>query len=172
MRILPTPSWLLFCVPSLLAACVSAPVVPPSLESQVDPTLTFAQVRETPDSYRGRLLVIGGEVLVARRMKDGTRIEILQIPLGRWRQPLADRTTSEGRFVAMHKDALDPATLPPGTLLTLVGEVAGAVRLPIDEVEYPYPILEVKSLTIWPAPEPPAYYYYYYSPRPIPYWRY
>jgi outer membrane lipoprotein len=169
MRIVRTRSWLLLGLSSLLSACISTPVVPPPLESQVDPTLTFAQVRDTPDSYRGRMLVIGGEVLAARRVKDGTRIEILQIPLDRGRQPVADRTTSEGRFLALHKDALDPATLPPGTRLTLVGEVAGAVRLPMDEVDYAYPILEVKSLTIWPAPEPPAYYYY--SPRPIPYWR-
>ena len=76
----------------LLAGCASGNFVPASLQAQIDKTLTFPQLRESPDSYRGHLLVLGGEVLSAKRLKDGTRIEVLEIPLDRSFQPDPDRT--------------------------------------------------------------------------------
>ena len=63
-----------------LTGCASSSVVPASLQAQLDKTLTFPQLRESPDSYRGHLMVLGGEVLSAKRLKDGTRIEVLEIP--------------------------------------------------------------------------------------------
>src|SRR5581483_2425173 len=79
----------------LLAGCPPSTVVPATLEPQVDRHLTFAQVKESPESYRGRLIVLGGEVLSARRLKEGTRIEVLQLPLGSYEAPNRDRTASE-----------------------------------------------------------------------------
>jgi outer membrane lipoprotein len=136
----------------LLPGCASTntSVVPPSLRLQIDPSLTFSQLKESPDSYRGRLLLLGGEVLTAKRLKDGTRIEVLQLPLEDSQEPVLDRTGSEGRFVAMQKEFLDPATIPAGTRITLVGEVTGVTTLPLDETEYAYPTLEIRSLKVWP----------------------
>ncbi|TSA03421.1 MAG: hypothetical protein D4R81_03400, partial [Nitrospiraceae bacterium] len=45
--------------------------------------LTFLQVKAAPNSFLGQSVVFGGKVLTARRQKDGTRIEILQLPLDR-----------------------------------------------------------------------------------------
>jgi Starvation-inducible outer membrane lipoprotein len=111
--------------------------VPASLQLQVDRTLTFAQLKESPDSYRGRLILVGGEVLSAKRLKDGTRIEVLQIPLEESQAPGTDRMTSEGRLLAIQKEFLDPATIPPGTRLTIVGEVTGAMTLPLTKRTIP-----------------------------------
>jgi outer membrane lipoprotein len=146
--------WLSFRLPllvlsGLLAGC-AASVLPASLQLQVDRTLTFAQLKDSPDSYRGRLVIVGGEVLSAKRLKEGTRIEVLQIPLEDSYAPGKDRTTSEGRFLAMQKEFLDPATLPPGTRGTIVGEVTGATTLPLDETDYTYPTLEIRHLKVWP----------------------
>jgi len=158
----------------VLGGCATSNVVPPALQAQVDKSLTFAQLRESPDSYRGRLLVVGGEVLSAKRLKEGTRIEVLHIPLNGSMQPESDRTLSQGRFIAVQKDFLDPATIPPDTRLTITGEVTGAVTAKLDETEYTYPVLEIKALKVWPRSEaqrymtpsyyPPSYYWrpYYY----------
>src|SRR5207247_8006566 len=108
------------------------------------------QRKDAPDSDRGRLIVLGGAVLAAKRLKDGTRIEVLQLPLDDSQRPESDRTVSEGRFVALQKGFLDPATLPEGTRVTLVGEVTGAMTLPLAETEYAYPTLETKTLKVWP----------------------
>ena len=50
-------------------------------DSAQPPQITFLQVKATPDSYKGQTVTWGGEVLSARRLKEGTRIEILQLPL-------------------------------------------------------------------------------------------
>lgn len=165
----------------LLPGCAASTVVPPQLQEQVDRQLTFSQLKESPESYRGRLVVLGGEVLSAKRLKNGTRIEILQLPLGNSLAPGTDRTASEGRFLAVQRDFLDPATIPPGTPVTVTGEVTGSTVLPLDETEYTYPTLEIKHLKVWPKTDgtlsrPGPYYgspYYwgpYRGPWGRPYW--
>jgi outer membrane lipoprotein len=67
--------------------------------------------------------MFGGEVFSARRLKEGTRNEILQLPLDRSGSPFYDLVQSHGRFVALHRDFLDPVTLPPGSRVTVTGEV-------------------------------------------------
>lgn len=155
---------------AILAGCASGTVVPASLEAQLDKTLSFPQLRDSPDSYRGHLLVLGGEVLSAKRLKEGTRIEVLEIPLDRSLQPATDRMLSQGRFFAFQKDFLDPATLPPGTRVTLVGEVTGAVTDKLDETDYTYPMVQIKWLKVWARTEPFSHVPYYYYP-PSYYWR-
>jgi outer membrane lipoprotein len=140
--------------------------------------ISFPQVKAAPDSFRGQSVVFGGEVLTARRMKDGTRIEILQLPLDRSGSPGYDLTQSQGRFVAIHKEFLDPATIPHGTRVTVTGEVTGTITLPLDETEYTYPVVDAKSLQVWPntnlyAPGVPPYFgpSPYWGPYWNPYWR-
>ncbi len=146
-------------------------VVPSTLESQVDHTVTFSQLKESPDSYQGRLVVLGGEVLSAKRLKEGTRLEILQLPLEDGQDPVYNRTASQGRFLAIQKDFLDPAKFPSGTRVTVTGEITGATTLPLDETQYTYPTLDIKSLAVWPPIEQyrlRPYYPYY----PGPFWPY
>jgi outer membrane lipoprotein len=133
-----------------LSSCASYNVVPQELRSRVDYTVGFTQLHDAPDQYRGRLVLFGGEVLSAKRLKDETRIEVLQLPLDKYQAPHHDRTSSQGRFLAFEKELVDPATLPPGTRITITGEVTGAITQPLDETEYTFPTVEVKQLTVWP----------------------
>jgi outer membrane lipoprotein len=93
--------------------------------------------------------MFGGEVLSARRLKVGTRYDILQLPLDRSRSPFYDLVQSQGRFVASHRDFLDPITLHPGSRVTVRGEVTGSVTLPLNKTEYNYPSINVKHLHVW-----------------------
>jgi outer membrane lipoprotein len=113
---------------------------------------------------------LGGEVLSAKRLKEGTRIEVLEIPLDRSLQPGMDRTLSQGRFFAIQKEFLDPATIPPGTRLTVVGEVTGAMADKLDETDYTFPVVEIKALKVWPQREAFSHLPNYYYP-PSYYWR-
>jgi outer membrane lipoprotein len=65
----------------LLSGCATTGVIPPALYQQLDRSLTFAQLKDSPDSYRGRLILVGGEVLDAKLLKQGTRLVVLQLPL-------------------------------------------------------------------------------------------
>lgn len=131
------------------------------------PKISYVQVKSAPESYIGQSVTFGGKVLGARRLKEGTRIEILQLPLTDSLQLTMDLSKSEGRFVALQKDFLDPATIPPGTFLTVTGEMVGTIVLPLDETEYTYPLIHIANLRVWTEDDeaPPR------IRRPIgPYW--
>lgn len=146
-----------------VTGCAGTTVIPQDLEGRVDRSLVFDQLKEAPGSYQGRFVVLGGSVLSSRRLKDATRIEVLQLPLDSSLEPTGRPIASRGRFLAFQKAFLDPAALGPGTRVTVVGEVTAAVTGTLDEIEYVYPTLDVHAITIWPV-QVPAYWY-----RPFPY---
>jgi len=169
----------LFCLGALWAGC-STPyqsTLPPALAEHIEHSLTFPQIKESPDSFKGKLVILGGQVLAAKRLKDSTRLTILQLPLMNEQEPTTELTQSQGRFIAEQQDFLDPATVPSGSRITLVGEVSGSVSQSLDETIYTYPTLILKHFKVWPA-YPSDYdrygpyygYPYYYYPYPYPYW--
>ena len=78
------------------------------MEPLVDRTVSFRDVLASPESYKGRVLVLGGEVLKAKRLRDRTQIELLQLPLEDGEEPTFDRQQSQGRFLALQQEFLDP----------------------------------------------------------------
>lgn len=150
MRLTSFHLWWLVAPAIITAACSSQRVIPDALEPLVDRAITFRDVVDAPDSYQGRIVVVGGEVLKARRLKDGTQLELLQLPLDKNDKPIFDRQKSQGRFLAIQQEFLDPATIADGTKMTIVGEVSKARIEHLDDVEYRYPVLIVKHLHAWP----------------------
>jgi len=152
-----------------LAGCVS------TQEAENVQAPTFLQVKTAPDSFKGQSTVFGGKVLTARRHKDNTKIEILQLPLDRSTRPGYDLTQSQGRFIAQQREFLDPATFPPGTRITVTGIVSGSITLPLDETDYTYPVVDITRVQVWAGPEDvvPRTHPYYMGPGPFwgPYWR-
>jgi len=133
-----------------MAGCSGVQVVPKDMEDRVNRDISFVQLLENPLPYKGQILVVGGQVLSAKRLKNATQIEELQLPLNRNMQPVESLQKSKGRFLALQEKFLDPATLPLGTRVTMVGEVSGIVTLPLDETTYDFPTLVIKRLTVWP----------------------
>lgn len=135
----------------LLSGCSSGPpVIPEELESQIDRSISFPELLAASSTYSGRTVLLGGEILSAKRMRDGTQLEILQLPVSKDDPPAERRSESQGRFLAMHRNATDPATLPAGTRVTVIGYVIGNAVQQLDESEYRYPTLEVRHLYAWP----------------------
>jgi outer membrane lipoprotein len=145
--------------------------VPPELERQIDSTVVFSDLRSAPGNYVGRVIVVAGVVIKSKRTEKRTEIEVLQLPAEGGGPSTADRTSSEGRFLAVREDFLDPATVPPGTAITVVAVVTGSTTRPLDDGEYTYPVLDIKHLTDWstvasesPGGSAAAFYGPYYSP--------
>jgi outer membrane lipoprotein len=149
----------------LLPGCVSSQLVAPEMEPRVARGIPFESLKAEPEKFKGRLVVLGGKVLSAKRLKEGTQIEILQLPLDAADAPIMDLADSQGRFLAYQVEFLDPAKLPAGTRVSMIAELTGAKTLPLDEVEYTYPTFKVGTIKIWPE----YYYYYYWWPSPRPY---
>lgn len=138
-----------------------------SLEDQVMAGVSFSQVAQDPSGHIGQVIKVGGVVLSAKRLVDRTEVMVLQIPLDGDAVPEWDRTKSQGRFIATQQTFLDPATLPKGTRLTVIGEITGQAAVQVDEDQRVYPVLSIKALKVWPVIPRNMYGY-----RPYwgPYW--
>ncbi|HSF69505.1 MAG TPA: Slp family lipoprotein [Nitrospira sp.] len=125
-------------------------LIPADVLSQVDDSISFTQLHADPNQYVGRTVMLSGVALQSRRTKDGTVIEILQVPTERGLSPSDRKTRSEGRFLAVQSAGfLDPAVIEKDSPLTVVGEVKGATTKALDEGEYQYPVLDVKHMIDW-----------------------
>ena len=172
-----SPSWGLAAVLLLVTGCVSSQLVPTDMEPQIARDLSFEALKAESEKFRGRVVVLGGKVLSAKRLKEATQIEVLQLPLDKADAPIMTLPQSKGRFLAYQERFLDPATLPAGTAVSMIAEIMGAKTLPLDEAEYTYPTVKIRTLKIWPEqrymPGPYFYYpyFYRYPYRPFyPYW--
>lgn len=164
----------LLCALLVLPGCITSELVTKEMESQVARDIPFEALKAEPDKFKGRVVVLGGKVLAAKRLKEGTQIEVLQLPLDGADAPIMNLPQSKGRFLAYQEAFLDPATIPEGTAVSMIVEVTGARTLPLDEVDYTYPTLKIRTLKIWPEhrymPWPGPYYpYWYSSPRRLPF---
>jgi outer membrane lipoprotein len=140
----------------VMTGCNRYDVIPDQLEKQVRQNIAFSDIEQSPSSYKGQLVVLGGEILSTKRLADKTQIEVLQLPLTEEYIPITEgRARSQGRFYAYDggKEILDPAVLPEGTPVTLVGQLTGSTMAKIGEAEQQYPTLLIKDLTKWDKSE-------------------
>ena len=133
----------------LASGCAGPHVIPPELEEQIDSSVSFREIQASPQAMQGRTVLLGGEVLGARRVQEGMELEVLQLPVKGDDPPTERRTESQGRFLAIDRGAGDPAAFPPGTKVTLVADVVGEETRRLDESTYRYPVFEVKHLYVW-----------------------
>jgi outer membrane lipoprotein len=142
--------------------------IPLELENQIDRNVRFADLQQAPSEYVGRTVMFGGTVIKGKRTKEGTELEVLQRPTGEEGRLTEDRLRSEGRFLAVRETFLDPASLPEGTPITVIGTVKGVATRQLDESDYVYPILEVKHIIDWKTlaarKDRSLYYGSYYPP--------
>lgn len=125
-------------------------LVPADVLSQVDESVAFSQLHADPQQYVGKTVMVSGVALQARRAKEGTEIEILQVPTDRGLSPSDRKARSAGRFLAVQSNGfLDPAVIEKDSPLTVIGEVKGVATKALDEGEYQYPVLDVKQLIDW-----------------------
>ena len=128
-------------------------VIPDRLEGRVDRDLRYADIKDHPETYRGKLILAGGEVLSAKRTQQGTALEVLQIPLSEELIPAGSDIETKGRFVIIDRNndkVPDPAAFDDEKKrVTVVGEVLGMTTIKIDDVQQQVPELAVKNITIW-----------------------
>ena len=166
----------LFLIAQLMAACAQSAhqsgqaeidkLVPPDLRQQIDRSVSFSQLQAYPERYEGKIVMLGGPVLSAKRLQDRTEIEVLELPLTQGLLPAPDRMRSGGRFLATKTEFLDPATVRTGSLITVVGKVIGTVDRGLDEAVYRYPTVEILQLIDWEKRQVP---YGYTRGGPYPY---
>ncbi|HKN86400.1 MAG TPA: Slp family lipoprotein [Nitrospiraceae bacterium] len=135
----------------LATGCNRYHVIPDDLKGTVNRGVNFDQVKSSPSSYQGEVIVLGGEILSAKRLEDKTLIEVLQLPLKDDLTPTTERTESKGRFVAFDSgtEIVDPAILKEGTPVTIIGEVKPPTKGHVGESQYEFPTLAIRDMTVW-----------------------
>jgi outer membrane lipoprotein len=150
----------------LLQGCLP---ISKQLRAQADRTLTFRQVFQNPEAYKGKIVIWGGDVVETINQKDGTTlIVVLQRPLDWTEEPEFNR--SEGRFIIFVQGYVDPYVFRRGRRITVAGEIEGRKVMRLGELEYPYPLLLSKQIYLWGAYYYYPYPYYWYYPYGYPYW--
>ena len=140
----------------MVAGC--APPFPKDLLEKVSPNVSFQALKENPDKHKGALVMLGGMIVDAKNLKEGTVIEVLQKPLDSGARPLNTDAT-EGRFIITSEKFLDAAVYHRGRLITVIGEVIGRKTQPLGDVEYQYPLISAKDLHLWAPSSVPRFYF-------------
>lgn len=141
----------LLCI--VVSACHrTSDVIPNRLEGRIDRHLRYADIKDHPETYRGKLMLAGGKILSAKRTQDSIWIEVLQIPLSEDLIPSGPDSDSKGRFVIIDRGDQMPdsaAFNDKEKRVTVVGEVLGTITIQIGDVKQQVPELAVKHITVW-----------------------
>ena len=162
--------WLLVVVLlTFVSGC--AHVISQDLREAADPGVTFREILNNPNAYRGRSVVWGGEIIETTNKRDGsTLLEVFQRSLN-WREEPTG--LSDGRFLARVDNYLDPYVYRKGRSITVAGELLGEEVRPLGEMNYRYPLVFSKQLHLWEYYSYPSDYYpypgWYYNPW-YPWW--
>jgi len=133
-----------------------APVISTELKTGADTSLSFKEVQENPEVYRGKIVLWGGEIVQVLPQENGTAlIEVLEWPLGWWDKP---RKTIEfrGKFLVSVKGPLDLSIYKRGKRITIAGEIQGKMQgdkiKELTDSTYQYPVVLEKEMHAWKYP--------------------
>jgi outer membrane lipoprotein len=130
----------------LLQGCTYA--ISPEMSARVDKTISFEMIQADPDTFKGKVVLLGGTIAQTVNSRQGTVIEVVQKPLDYWGKPKrTDRTG--GRFLLLSPGYLDVMIFAPGREITVAAEVAGTRSKALDEMEYSYPVVIARELKLW-----------------------
>ena len=149
------------------------------IREQALPDLNLSKVMEKPDSFKGKTVIWGGEIVETVNQKDGTAlVTVYQRPLTSYYAPDI-YSDSEGRFLLKADKYLDPYAYRKGRKITVGGVILGGENRREGEIEYWYTVITAKEIYLWnesyySSPDPVNYYNdpfrnccpYYYHPQP------
>ena len=145
------------------------------LLKDIDGTITFDRLFESPEEFIGKLVMFGGVIVETRVLPEGTEIEVVQKKIDFTGYPKA-ADESGGRFVFFKKGFLEPEIYSKGRGVTGVGKFIGTRMGKVGQRPYEFPLIEVKELKLLEDIERNPYFYPpYWDPwyRPhsyAPYW--
>ena len=148
----------------LISGC--GPVISEQVRRDSDTSLTFKEVLQNPDVFKGKNVIWGGEIIETLNRKEGdTQVVVLQTPLTGRGEP-KEAENSEGRFIFQSSTYLDPQVYRKGRQVTVAGEIIGKETRPVGEMSYQHPVMKSREIYLWEdySDYPPYFPYSYYYP--------
>lgn len=147
---------------SLLWGCAALPETVDGPVSEDAPGITEARV--SPDRHQGKTVRWGGSIAGVENRSDHTLVEVVARPLQSSGRPRSD-TDSDGRFLVVIDEFLDPAVYEKGRLITVLGNLDGVENRKVGDYDYPYPVVRARGHELWqPLPDRRYAGPYYYDP--------
>ena len=136
------------------------PVISEQFRAKANEGISFRQILEKPSEYQGQHVILAGYILEIVQGGSGSEIVILQAPLDSSYRP-KEQNLSQGRFIVLTKELLDPTTYQEGRRITIGGRVAGSRRQGVGNGSYEYPLIEAEEIRPLPrkAPKTPPFPY-------------
>ena len=129
-----------------LAGCVRA--ISKEVRREAVTVENFGQVRQATDAFKGKTVILGGDILETRNRPEGTTVVVLEKSLDWTLRPRLLDVTG-GRFMVRFGEYLDPAIFSKGRQITVAGRVVGSETEKVGEVPYNYVILEGRESYLW-----------------------
>jgi outer membrane lipoprotein len=142
-----------YLLPFFIFVSGCAHVISKDLRANVDPSLSFGEVLQNPEAYKGKIVLWGGGVIQTLPQEDGTTfIEVLEWPLG-WRGEPRRTVPFQGKFLILVKEPLDSFPYGSRAKITVVGEIDGTILggkvKSVSDPTYQYPLLLSKEIHVW-----------------------
>jgi starvation-inducible outer membrane lipoprotein len=114
---------------------------------QADRKISFHEIKQDPELYQGKIVIIGGTIAAVGSTDHGTLLEVEERALDYWGRP--ERTTKTGgRFMLLYPAHLNTLLYAPGREITVAATVEGEAAALVDQ-ELRAPLLLSKELKLW-----------------------
>lgn len=130
---------------------------------KTDKTITFEMLQADPDLFKGKLVILGGNIAAVTGLVQGSLIYIYQSPLDYWGRPIR-ANGARGQFLVYTPMFIDSTIYVPGSEIAVAGEIEGTTLKLLGQTErskYTCPVLVSKELKLWPrtrGPEVPSWF--------------
>ncbi len=131
------------------------------------------EIKKDITTHKGKLFILGGVIVKTTITREGSLIEAVYVPVDS-RGYLKSLSSTNGRFLAIHKskEILDPIIFQEKREVTIAGELIGTRSGHIDEIDYVYPLFEIKEIYLWKEKQEYDHFYYPRYPYYPPYYPY
>ena len=112
----------------LLSACAKPPIFSDAVLREVDRTVIVRDLVTNPDSYKGRMVEIGGQILQA--LSEGDEVMMLVRALPIRKEPVYgpyEKGRSLGMFVVRFAGRVGTQDSQAGNMIVVIGPVMGAL---------------------------------------------
>lgn len=130
----------------LFQSCTYA--ISPEYVRQADRAISFHEIKQDPESYQGKLVIVGGTIDQVSSTDHGTLLEVVERALDYWGRP--ERTSETGgRFILQHPAHLNTLLYAPGREVTVAATVEGSEAAALTDQDLRVPLFLSKELKLW-----------------------
>jgi outer membrane lipoprotein len=122
--------------------------ISPEYARQADSTISFHEIKQDPELYQGKLVIIGGTIAQVSSTDHGTLLEVVERSLDYWGRPKRTDET-DGRFLLSHPAHLNTLLYAPGREITAAALVHGTEAAALADPDLRVPLFVSKELKLW-----------------------